>query len=302
MVRGERRRCTCATAVGLLSALSSPPTRLNDSTYPHPDPTPPHPIPSSSLDCPCVDPVNNVSYPNCSALTLDNPLAAPLRCPNASEVERFRGAVAKGDIYWHAAPMNMQVENMSPTLFDAGLEMMRDFDREFYGKNGTFTMSDRDVIYVTRATSGYWLVHIGLGGGSLDSHRLSIPSAAHAQSRCSPLGASPDSRSGAMAQTTLPRSPSFTCGKTRPRAPRSSSCTTRTAMEDTEKARAPAPESVATVPRLPMASRSAPSSGRTTRALPARLTRSWPVWTPSGLNIPRPRSLPLRGCRVYIYI
>ena len=50
--------------------------------------------------------------------------------------------------------MNNQFENQSPLLIEAGLKLTRQYDQQFYGPNKKFnetiTMSDRDVIYVTR--------------------------------------------------------------------------------------------------------------------------------------------------------
>jgi hypothetical protein len=36
-------------------------------------------------------------------------------------------------------------------LLEQGVAQVRAFDQQFYGKNATITMSDRDVIYVSRA-------------------------------------------------------------------------------------------------------------------------------------------------------
>jgi len=40
---------------------------------------------------------------------------------------------------------------MAGPLFEAGIRQVQAFDKEFYGENRTMTMSDRDVIYVTRS-------------------------------------------------------------------------------------------------------------------------------------------------------
>jgi hypothetical protein len=42
----------------------------------------------------CAD----TNSPNCSALTLNNDFAAPLRCPTAAELANFSRAVANGDV------------------------------------------------------------------------------------------------------------------------------------------------------------------------------------------------------------
>ena len=124
------------------------------------------------LDCPCAS-----SGPNCTALTLNNSRAPPLKCPSDEEIDTFKKHVNKGDIVWHAAAMNMQVENMSPELIDAGLALTRAFDAQFYADsehNETITMSDRDVIYVTRATLPY-LAKWGVKGLTIGSNGADYP-------------------------------------------------------------------------------------------------------------------------------
>jgi hypothetical protein len=128
------------------------------------------------LDCPCpnADPAQN----NCSARSLNNPRAPALACPTPGEIKRFKSAVAKGDIYWHAAPMNNQFENMSPALVEAGLKLTRWFDAQFYGPdakhNETITMSDRDVIYVTRSMIPF-LSEYGVEGLTIGSNGANYP-------------------------------------------------------------------------------------------------------------------------------
>jgi hypothetical protein len=128
------------------------------------------------LDCPCPsdDPAQN----NCTARSLNNPRAPALACPTSNEIQRFKSAVANGDIYWHAAPMNNQFENMSPTLVEAGLKLTRRFDAQFYGPdakhNQTITMSDRDVIYVTRSMIPYLRAY-GVEGLTIGSNGANYP-------------------------------------------------------------------------------------------------------------------------------
>jgi hypothetical protein len=88
-------------------------------------------------------------------MDLANNLSVPLQCPADSEVAEFKAAVGRGDIFWHAAPFNLQAENMDTKLFEAGLRMATKYDKMFYGEGPgarrTKTMSDRDVIYVSRS-------------------------------------------------------------------------------------------------------------------------------------------------------
>ena len=58
-------------------------------------------------------------------MDLGNPYAPALKCPSEAEIEVFQNAVANGDIFWNAVPFNFQVENMSPLLFEAGINMTR---------------------------------------------------------------------------------------------------------------------------------------------------------------------------------
>ena len=84
---------------------------------------------------------------DCPARTLMNNRTRPVQCPTAEEVMTFEVAVHDGDIVWHAGPFNWQPENMSPQLFEAGIDMVRRMDRRFYGEvKNTTTMSVRDVI------------------------------------------------------------------------------------------------------------------------------------------------------------
>ncbi len=52
----------------------------------------------------------------------------PLLCPTQEEMDAFNAAVQGGDIVYHAAPFNFEVESMSPQLFEASLRMTKDFD------------------------------------------------------------------------------------------------------------------------------------------------------------------------------
>jgi hypothetical protein len=72
------------------------------------------------FDCPCGN-----GTATCAARSLNNSLAPPLGCASATELAAFNAAVAKGDIAWHAAPMNNQFENQSPALVEAGLKLTR---------------------------------------------------------------------------------------------------------------------------------------------------------------------------------
>ncbi|CAD5114874.1 DgyrCDS3907 [Dimorphilus gyrociliatus] len=74
-----------------------------------------------------------------------------LKCPNATEIERFKWAVGNGTINWHAVPMNFQVENVGPELFKFGLKLSQDLDKRFGIRRKGRVMSQRDVPGLTQA-------------------------------------------------------------------------------------------------------------------------------------------------------
>lgn len=63
---------------------------------------------------------------------------------------------------------------MNPYLFEAGLKQMQQFDEQFYGENRTITMSDRDVIYVTRSVIPL-LAKYGIKGLTIGSNGANYP-------------------------------------------------------------------------------------------------------------------------------
>jgi hypothetical protein len=80
----------------------------------------------------------------CSARSLNNPYSELLQCPSEAEITTFTAAAERGDIAWHAGPFNWQPENMSPALFDSGIDIVRRMDERFYkGAKNTTTMSVR---------------------------------------------------------------------------------------------------------------------------------------------------------------
>ena len=112
---------------------------------------------------------------DCLAKSLNNNFSKPLQCPTQAEVEKFTAAAKNGDIAWHAGPFNWQPENMSPALFDAGIDLVRAMDEMFYnGNKNTTTMSVRDVIYVTRSVIPY-LAKRGITGLTIGSNGADFP-------------------------------------------------------------------------------------------------------------------------------
>ncbi|XP_071097043.1 uncharacterized protein [Haliotis cracherodii] len=87
-------------------------------------------------------------YLDCPNLILNN---ITLACPSTKDVAAFRDAVMRGDITWHAGPMNMQPENMNQALFELSLNISLDVDAEFGIKRKYATLSQRDVPGMTAA-------------------------------------------------------------------------------------------------------------------------------------------------------
>eukprot|EP01052_Picozoa_sp_SAG31_P062395 SAG31_NODE_21375_length_551_cov_1.026549_1_plen_183_part_01 len=65
---------------------------------------------------------------------------------------------------------------MAPELFDARVEQVRAFDKQFKpeGENATITLSDRDVIYVSRAILPLMAKH-GIRGLTIGSNTAPFP-------------------------------------------------------------------------------------------------------------------------------
>eukprot|EP00123_Amoebidium_parasiticum_P011468 comp20732_c0_seq1/m.27111 comp20732_c0_seq1/g.27111 ORF comp20732_c0_seq1/g.27111 comp20732_c0_seq1/m.27111 type:complete len:818 (-) comp20732_c0_seq1:638-3091(-) len=92
-------------------------------------------------------------------------------CPTNMQVTRFKEAVKRGDIVWHAGAFNLQAEVASPELYDEFLEMGRSLDRLFHLPTKR-VLSQRDVPGMTRSVIphlskyGVRFVSVGVNGGS----------------------------------------------------------------------------------------------------------------------------------------
>ena len=68
-----------------------------------------------------------------------------MQCPTKTELANFTAAVKRGDITWHAGPMNMQAENADETLFQFGLSLSNRLDKMFGITRKMRVLSQRDV-------------------------------------------------------------------------------------------------------------------------------------------------------------
>lgn len=67
------------------------------------------------------------------------------QCPNETEKAKFIAAARRGDITWHAGPMNMYMETMDPMMVGFGVQLSIDLDKELGIKRKYRTLSQRDV-------------------------------------------------------------------------------------------------------------------------------------------------------------
>jgi hypothetical protein len=95
-----------------------------------------------------------------------------LQCPTEQEVEAFKGAIAQGDIVWHAATFNVEYENaFNEEMIDVQFQLSRDLADEL-GVPRPQTVSLRDVPGTTRALvpilvrNNITAISIGVNGGS----------------------------------------------------------------------------------------------------------------------------------------
>lgn len=93
-----------------------------------------------------------------------------LRTKRGEERKRLENAIKKGDICWHALPFTTSTELMSRRLFEYGLSLSQELDREF--SKETIAAKFTDVPGHTRSIispmsqHGIKYLHIGVNGGS----------------------------------------------------------------------------------------------------------------------------------------
>ena len=96
-----------------------------------------------------------------------------LHCPSEEAVDRFKDAVNRGDITWHAFPFNGEPEYFQrPLMVEAGFNVTHHLD-DMFGRAHTVTMSQRDVPGMTSAIiplmvkAGVKAVTVGVNSASM---------------------------------------------------------------------------------------------------------------------------------------
>ena len=107
------------------------------------------------------------------SLYLDCPPNMGLHCPSEEAVDRFKDAVNRGDITWHAFPFNGEPEYFQrPLMVEAGFNVTHHLD-DMFGRAHTVTMSQRDVPGMTSAIiplmvkAGVKAVTVGVNSASM---------------------------------------------------------------------------------------------------------------------------------------
>ncbi|XP_070532505.1 uncharacterized protein [Ptychodera flava] len=99
-----------------------------------------------------------------------------LNCPSRKELDEFEKAVGRGDIAWHAGPMNIQTDNIDESLFDYALTISEDLDKKFGIQRKHRGFSQRDVPGITQATIPTLVKH-GIEAVSVGVNSMSSPPA-----------------------------------------------------------------------------------------------------------------------------
>jgi hypothetical protein len=102
-------------------------------------------------------------------------------CPTTEEKERFKDAIAQGDILWHAYPHNLQTELINdPDLVKYAVQLSHHLDRQF-NLPLKRVISQRDVPGLTRAAipilsqAGVKAISVGVNSGSAPPADITKP-------------------------------------------------------------------------------------------------------------------------------
>ena len=68
-----------------------------------------------------------------------------VKCPTAAQTDVILEAIRKGDISWHAGPMNLEIEMAEPWLFEFSLDLSMQLDKMFNITRSSQVLSQRDV-------------------------------------------------------------------------------------------------------------------------------------------------------------
>ena len=99
------------------------------------------------LDC---ENAGLLSWPGSGWVVEDTPL---LHCPNETVVAEVRAALRRGDLFFHAAPLNVQASYFpDASLFDASLDIAATLSTDLGLPTVPTAVSQRDVPGWTRAT------------------------------------------------------------------------------------------------------------------------------------------------------
>ncbi|KAK6192649.1 hypothetical protein SNE40_004086 [Patella caerulea] len=99
-----------------------------------------------------------------------------LQCPTPTQRESFLYAAKRGDITWHAGPMNMQYEALDASMVEFSLQLSEDMDARIYQPRQHRTMSQRDVPGMTQALLPILARH-GIEGITVGVNTVSSPPA-----------------------------------------------------------------------------------------------------------------------------
>ncbi|ESO95330.1 hypothetical protein LOTGIDRAFT_160458 [Lottia gigantea] len=99
-----------------------------------------------------------------------------LMCPTEEQREGFLYAAKRGDITWHAGPMNMQYEALDTAMVNFSLKLSEDMDARMDIKRRHRVLSQRDVPGMTRALIPIFNNH-GIEGVTVGVNSVSSPPA-----------------------------------------------------------------------------------------------------------------------------
>ena len=108
------------------------------------------------------------------SLYMDCPPNMGIHCPTEEAKSKFKDAVSRGDITWHAFPFNTEPEYYRiPLLVESGFNLTHRLD-EAFGRPHTVTMSQRDVPGMTTSIIPV-MVRAGVKAVTVGVNSVSMP-------------------------------------------------------------------------------------------------------------------------------